>query len=296
MSTSIELYLEQLRGELQGSDPAMIQDALSDAEEHLRTALAHVLQGDPGTSPEQALGTVIEEYGSPAEVAAAYREIETRLMPSLAPPVPGDGRSWFAKFFGVVVEPRAWGAIFYLLFSLMSGIIYFTWAVTGLSLTAGFAVLIIGVPFLVFFILSIQGIALVEGRIIEALLGIRMPRRPIASKQHLGFWKWLAALFKDKRSWTTIIYMILMMPLGIIYFTFVITFLSVGLWGISHPLWQYYLNMPVMQFGEVEIFYPGWLSPLVIVVGVLWILLTMHMAKGLGKLHGKLAKALLVKE
>jgi hypothetical protein len=296
MSTSIEQYLDRLRAEFAGCDAAVIQDALADAEDHLRIAVDQALKQNPDMTTAAALSHAMEEYGTPAEVAAAYKEIEIRYTPTLAPPVQTNGRSPLAKFFGVVAEPRAYGALFYMLFSLISGIIYFTWAVTGLSLTAGFAVLIIGVPFLVLFLLSVQGIALVEGRIIEALLGVRMPRRPIASKKHLGFWKWLVALFKDKRSWTTLIYMVIMMPLGIVYFTLIITFLSIGLWGISHPAWQHFLGLPVMQFDEFEVFIPVWLSPLVMFVGVLWILGTMHLAKGIGRIHAVLAKALLVKE
>lgn len=296
MSTSIEQYLDRLRAEFAGCDPAVVQDALADAEDHLRSALDQALRQHPDTNAASALVHVMEEYGTPAEVAAAYKDIEIRYMPTLAPPVNANGRSFLAKFFGVVAEPRAYGALFYMLFSLISGIIYFTWAVTGLSLTIGFAILIIGVPFLVLFLLSIQGVALVEGRIIEALLGVRMPRRPIASKKHLGFWKWLVALFKDKRSWTTLVYMVIMMPLGIVYFTLIITFLSIGLWGISHPAWQYFLGWPVIQIDEIEIFIPMWLTPLVAIVGILWILGTMHLAKGIGRIHAMLAKALLVKE
>ncbi|MBI4720721.1 MAG: sensor domain-containing protein [Chitinivibrionia bacterium] len=296
MNNGIEGYLAQLKKELGGSDAAVVQDALSDAEEHLRSALDQALAQNPGMSRADALANVLEEYGSPAEVAAGYKELETRFTPSLAPAVQKNGRSAAVRFFTAVADPRAYGALIYMLFSLISGIIYFTWAVTGLSLTLGFAVLIIGVPFLVLFLLSVQGIALVEGRIVEALLGVRMPRRPIASKKHLGFWGWLKALFKDKRSWTAIIYMILMLPLGTIYFTIFITMIAFGLWGISHPFWQHYLGFPVAEFGESEIFTPGWLSPLVVLVGVLWIFVTMNAAKGLGRMHGSIAKALLVKE
>ena len=37
---TIAEYLEQLRAALRGADPALIQDALYDAEEHLRAELA----------------------------------------------------------------------------------------------------------------------------------------------------------------------------------------------------------------------------------------------------------------
>ena len=68
--------------------------------------------------------------------------------------------------------------MFYMLLSLATGIFYFTWTVTGVSLSAGLSVLIIGLPFIVLFIGSVRALALVEGRIVEAMLGARMPRRP----------------------------------------------------------------------------------------------------------------------
>jgi hypothetical protein len=69
-SASVDLvraYLLQLELALESCDPALRHDALIDAEEHLRASVA------AGTSPAQA----IAEYGSPEEIAAAYRSIPT---------------------------------------------------------------------------------------------------------------------------------------------------------------------------------------------------------------------------
>ncbi len=52
-----------------------------------------------------------------------------------------------------------------MLFSLATGIIYFTFAVTGLSLSFGLAILIIGVPFFLTFIGMTRVISLGEGRL-----------------------------------------------------------------------------------------------------------------------------------
>ena len=63
-------------------------------------------------------------------------------------------------FFGVFLDPRAYTSLFFMLLSLATGIIYFVFAVTGLSLSAGLAVLVIGVPFFLLFIaLTPRGIA-----------------------------------------------------------------------------------------------------------------------------------------
>ncbi len=81
MINSIEQYLAELKKALSGSDRATIQDALSDAEEYLRNALKSAEAG-PGVTPAVVLAPIIEKYGSPAEVAAAYKEIESRTPPN----------------------------------------------------------------------------------------------------------------------------------------------------------------------------------------------------------------------
>ncbi len=296
MSNGIEEYLKQLRKELAGCDSATIRDALADAEEHLRTALDQSLKNRPELSEADALKSIMDEYGAPPEIASAYREVEARIAPPLAPRNKPNGRSAIERFFGVFLDPRAYAALFYMFFSLITGIIYFTWAVTGLSLCAGFAVLIIGLPFFALFLLSIQGIALVEGRIIEALLGVRMPRRPVFNPEHLGIWGRFKILVSDKRSWAPMVYMIVMLPLGIVYFTLFVVFLTFGLYGIGWPIMENVFDIPFIETTHYVVYTPGWMMPLFIIVGILWILVTMHLAKLLGRAHGALAKALLVKE
>ncbi|MCP4609565.1 MAG: hypothetical protein GY845_12715, partial [Planctomycetes bacterium] len=98
---SVNKYLNLLKEELVESDRATIQDALSDAEEHLRTALNDMLETETDISEAEAMPTIIEEYGSPGEIAAAYREIEARVRPALAQPKRVDERPLIARFFGV---------------------------------------------------------------------------------------------------------------------------------------------------------------------------------------------------
>lgn len=198
MIQSINEYLDQLKEELTGSDSATIQDALSDAEEHLRTALNSAIEGQADVLEADALPLIIEKYGLPADIARAYMEIEERVQPVFMKPVHTDRRSIFSQFFGVFADPRAWGALLYLLFSLVTGIIYFTWVATGISVSLGLLVLIIGLPIAGLFLISIRGIALVEGRIVEALLGIRMPRRSLFSRRNIGWWAQFKALVTEK--------------------------------------------------------------------------------------------------
>jgi hypothetical protein len=279
---------------------------LSDAEEHLRAAFAQTCAEQPDAPESDVLRQVLDEYGAPTDVADAYRQIEVRTVPPLAPrPQPAApqlaaaaaaGRSLWYRFFGVFVDPRAYASLFYMFFSMFTGILYFTWAITGVSLSLSFLILIFGLPFILVFLLSIQGFALVEGKIIEALLGVRMPRRPLFSKPHLGFWDRLKALATDKLSWTTIVYMLIQLPLGTLYFSIFITMFMLGLMGIVYPIIHAIFDIPMMQIDKWVYYPPGWLQPLFVLVGLLWILVTMHAAKFVGRIHGAYAKVLLVRD
>jgi hypothetical protein len=311
MANSIEQYLDELKKELAGSDRATVQDALSDAEEYLRTALDSFMEAHPGVPVTEAMASITAKYGAPAEIAAAYREIEARTPPAFArpaanpaeqpapaavAPVPVDTRPFYIKFFGVFAEARAWGSLFYLLFALATGIIYFTWVVTGLSISAGLLVLIVGLPFFFLFLLSVRGIALVEGRLVEALIGVRMPRRQLFTRQDLGFWQKLKALLTQRQTWTALIYLVLQLPLGIIYFTVIITLVAVSLWGIALPILQFGFDLPVVQSYDIDYYLAGWVMPLTVIGGILLLTATMHVAKAAGRLHGLFAKAMLVRE
>src|SRR5438132_1116334 len=174
---SIDEYLKQLRRALEGQDPALIQDALYDAEEYLRAEVA----AHPGKSEADVLELIASTYGAPEEVAAAYRDTEAKVKAALQTPAPratGEG-SGLARFFAVYQDPRSYTSLFYMLLTLATGVVYFTFVVTGVSLSAGFAFLIIGIPFFLAFIGIARVIALGEGRLLEAMTGERMPRRPL---------------------------------------------------------------------------------------------------------------------
>lgn len=298
---TIAQYLAQLRAALHGADPALIQDALYDAEEHLRAELAD--------SPEQdeaaMLARVAGSYGAPDEVADIYREQEIKIQRALRVPSAPKRRSAFGRFFGVAADMRTWGAMFYMLLGLGTGIAYFVLVVAGLSISAGLSVLIIGVPVIVLFFGIVRAMALLEGRIVETMLGVRMPRRPPYPAQDTSLLKRIGAMFTDPRTWTTMLYMVLMLPLGIAYFTITVTLMAISLACAVSPL-AFAIDDDRLQHifagGHLTFDWgmgphvPGWGElALVCVFGVLLLFVTMHVVRGIGYLHGQLAKHLLVR-
>ena len=300
--TTIPEYLEQLRASLRGADPAMIQDALYDAEEYLRSEMAE----QAGKSEAEVIASVAGSYGAPDEVAEIYRDTEVTVNRALrAPPAP-KRKSLAGRFFGVIVDPRTYGALFYMLLSLATGIVYFTVVTTGASLSVGLLVLIIGIPLLVLFLGLIRVLSLVEGRIVEVLLGERMPRRPLYTQRGKGWLERIKEMFTDGRTWTAMLYFLLMLPLGTAYFTIAVTLLAVSLSFIAAPLavWTGLANVGADQNGWLFLGDAGngittsvqmWQLPLLLVAGFLLFFATLHLAKGIGKVHGLLAKHLLVR-
>ncbi|NMB55119.1 MAG: hypothetical protein GYA15_10510 [Leptolinea sp.] len=297
MIATVEEYLEKLKANLEGCDAAILQDALSDAEEYLRNGLETARAADPVFNEAEALGKLIEEFGTPEEFAADYRKVEARVRPTFAAPLPGkENASIFYRTIGIFTDPSAWSALLFMLLSLVTGVIYFTWAVTGLSLSVGLLVLIISLPLIGLFLLSVRGIALVEGRIVEALLGVRMPRRPIFVDRNISWWARFKILLGSKHTWLALVYMILMLPLGVIYFSVFITLIALSLAFFIAPIAQLFAAFPIVYFGSDQFYLDPGLGFLSGLIGLAFAIGTMHLAKLIGGWHGSLAKALLVSD
>ena len=294
MCKDVNEYLAKLRKELEGSDPALLQDALSDAEGHLRMALEDALSEKPRLSEIEAMTSIIEKYGNPKEIASAYRAIESRTSPTLAVSRTTETRSSWARFFGVLAEPKAWGAFFYMLLSFITGLVFGGWALIAGIISFSSLVFIIGIPLFGLYLLSIRGIAFLEGRIVEALLCIRMPRRSLFLDTNRGWKDMFMALIKESYTWKVLLYAILKFPLGLIYSLGIFLLFVTSLSFIGSPFLELVLHFPLELFGP-EAFTPVWLLPFVCIAGFFLLPLTFHLARWVGKVHGKYAKSILVR-
>ncbi|MHC9085169.1 sensor domain-containing protein [Luteimonas sp. RIT-PG2_3] len=293
LPTTIPEYLKHLRRSLAGADAALVQDALYDAEEYLRSELAE----NPGRSEAEVIAAVASSYGAPDEVADIYRDTEVKVQTALRPPAPKARRSALGQFFGVIADPRTYGALFYMLLSLATGIFYFTWVVTGISMSAGLAVLIIGIPFVILFFGSVRVLALVEGRLVEVMLGERMPRRPLYTERGRSIWQRIGDMFTDPRTWSTLLYMVLLLPLGVAYFTIVVAGLATALSLIALPIGLLFGagDLLFIEGLQLNADIQPWAWPFAVVGGVVLLFVTLHVARLVGRMHGLLAKHLLVK-
>ena len=290
---TVEGYLAALRAAFGAADRALVQDALYDAEEYLRAEIAN----RPGQDEAGVLHEVVGSYGAPAEVAAAYLQTEVTVQRALKTPRPVPRTSALGAFFGVFADPRAYGALFYMLFAMLTGIFYFVWAVAGSAVSLAMLIMIFGIPLLVVFLASVRMFSLLEGRLVEVLLGVRMPRRPLYP-QPAPLLTRIGALLQDRRTWSTLLYMVLMMPLGILYFT-------IALVGVVVPVAMLAAPLVGLLFGDAGGYDGAWFhvddvalrwpeTLLLAPLGVLGLTLTLHLVRGIGRLHGQVARVLLV--
>jgi len=175
--------------------------------------------------------------------------------------------------------------------------------VTGLSLSLGLAILIIGLPVFLGFIGITRVISLGEGRLLEAVSGERMPRRPVHPGAPDGLVARILGMLKDVRTWTTLIYLLVMLPLGTVYFVTAVTGLAVGVSfllvpvvGIAQRLgwWVRWENG-----GPIALFNPAWIDTpggwvFSVVFGVVVLTTLLHVARVVVSIHARTAKTLLV--
>ena len=164
-----------------------------------------------------------------------------------------------------------------------------------MSLGAGLVVLaLIGLVVLVATVFAGRLIGIVERKRASALLGVEVPPPlPAESRHELGNWRRIKAMLVDAPGWKGLGYGVIMLPLGIMNFTIVVTLWSIALAGTSYPLWGWatpqnnWYGHPVHGWIKT-----GWISG-AFVVGVLILVAVPHVVRGLAAVDRGLIKGLL---
>jgi uncharacterized membrane protein len=313
---SVKQYLKGLEQALKGLDPALIADALDDAEEHLELAVEEHMRSGKVESTQEALKAAIKEYGLPSDIAEEYMRLESEKEKIVT-----KERSLFYKIFGVYVERQTYLNLIYLLLQFPLGLIYFLYIVPAILVILVLLITLVGIPLGILFLVSIFGLSWFHGRMSEAFLGIRMPqkrRKLIAGgsqekmrntlKDVTDFgnlissptWQKIESILKDVRLYTSTAYLFLTFSLGIIYFVIFVALLSSTVSLIVPPIDTFqpllmelfegtWAHFGLAQFGTTTytITYP--------IFGFILLTGTLHLSNVLARLHGRMTKALLVK-
>jgi uncharacterized membrane protein len=292
---SVNDYLRQLRAALEHAPAGLVQDALGDAEDYLREEVSL----EPFTPESEVIARIGRVFGTPQQVAEEYLAVEARMQRRRGVTEPRKPIRSAPGFFGVASDWRTYGGLLYALIALPLGVLYFSWVVTGLALSVGLAILIIGVPFTLMFIFSVRLLALFEGRVVELLTGQRMPRRLATEAPVKGLWPRIKAMLTDIRTWTAMTYMVLQLPLGVLYFIIATVGLIVPAALVIGPLVEAVSGKNIIQFGGQPQLEAMMANPAIMLVlavaGFFLFFLTLHILRAMTRAHGKYAEVVLVK-
>ena len=126
-----------------------------------------------------------------------------------------------------------------------------------------------------------------------------MPRRPLYAERGQPLLNRIGGMFTDPRTWSTMLYMVLMLPLGTVYFAVAVSGLSLSLGMLGGSLAALLGRLGLVEFHlhlqPEPLFDSVVMIPVVFGAGVLGLFVMLHLARGLGRVHGALAKHLLVK-
>ncbi|MGH2479663.1 MAG: sensor domain-containing protein, partial [Ktedonobacteraceae bacterium] len=137
------------------------------------------------------------------------------------------------------------GKVVFLLLALPLGICYFTLTVVGISLGTGTLVIWIGLPILFVTLLIVRGMAEIERRLVSNLLHIPLLYQlPEQNEPHVSFLRRFGRILTDPYTWTSMVYMLIKLPLGIFSFTLTVTLSAVSIALTLFPL-GYLINLLV---------------------------------------------------
>ncbi|MEW1546708.1 sensor histidine kinase [Streptomyces tsukubensis] len=152
-------------------------------------------------------------------------------------------------------EGRTWREFWYVMLSLPVSIIFFTFAVTTVSLSAGLLITFVGVPVLAAALAGCRAFGALERSRARLLLDLDVdspePLRPRSN----GLMSWIGAVLKSGSSWRHLLYSLLHFPWAVTSFTVVLTAWLTGWSLLLYPLWRWmfptYWDQPgIMIYGD----------------------------------------------
>jgi signal transduction histidine kinase len=221
------------------------------------------------------------------------------------PPARAASGNAVARALRAPFEARTWRETLHLLLNLPVGIATFTAIVTMFATGFGLFITLIGIPLLFLTIYVSRWMGAVERVRARVLLGIDVPRPYRPDPQSDKWWRVPVARISDPATWLEVGYHLLLLPLGILTFTVVLTAWSLALGFVTSPLYGW--SVPdQLRIGWVEPSAPdvaslfrGWVidTPveyvIVVLIGIAIFLITPWIVRGLATANRYLVRGMI---
>lgn len=182
----------------------------------------------------------------------------------------------------------------YVALGLPLAILSFSLVVTGLALSLGLLITLLGIPLAVGTLLMARGFAVVERARLQLL-----DDRPLLPAGHrrpgAGGWRGLLARLKDPQSWLDALHSVVVLPFAVLTFVVAVTWWAGALGGLTYWLWQMFLPDDGDDGGLARL--AGWEQPwadsvINLVVGLLFAVTLVPVLRGCASLQSGLARLL----
>jgi signal transduction histidine kinase len=180
--------------------------------------------------------------------ADAYGAGMDTTMTIPPPPTIARSSSPVVRALRAPFDLRTWKETLHLLLNMPIGIATFTIIVTGFATGFGLFITLIGIPILIGMLFVSRGMGWFE-RLRAGLLldtSVSAPYRVDPPRDR--WWRLFTSRASDPATWIEVVYHLLLLPLGVITFTIVVSFWTLGLGLLFSPILGLALDQPVHVF------------------------------------------------
>ncbi len=178
----------------------------------------------------------------------------------------------------------------YLLLALPLGVLWFTLISTLVSTGIGLAVAVVGIPILVGTVYAMRWMAEAERSMVRGMLGFDVSAHYRESDDP-RWWPAFQARLADPQTWKDLVYLVVQLPIGIVWFVLTTVLISVPIALLGAPLYFYAvpdgIDVGVWNIDTIG----GAIGLMVVGLPVAW--LCLRAIDGLAWLHGQWATFLL---
>jgi hypothetical protein len=203
------------------------------------------------------------------------------------------------RFFGVIARGSTYLNLLYVLLAFPLGLFYFIFLVVGLSLGLSLLIILVGILVLLIVFAGWLAFGAFERQMAIWLLREEIPPmtppqlrdRPAESAVS---WKGFVAYLTNPVTWTSLVYLFVKFPLGILSFVISVTALSVTAVFITSPL-TFPFFQPEVWFTWNSLWKIDTLGDAMIafVIGVALLFISLHVLNGLAWVSGRFAWVML---
>jgi signal transduction histidine kinase len=204
-------------------------------------------------------------------------------------------------FLTALLRRRTWTELLYALLGLPLGVIGAAYVITTTSLSAGLLVTFVGLPLLAVTGLGARWMGSGVRSLANRLAGADVPP-PQPFRANPGLLGWIGASMTDGTAWRARLYLLLKLPVGGAESVMAAMFFSYGVGGVSYAIWRPFLPCNDttdgqchrgIEFGSNYTMDTPWRVLLVVVAGVVVLLLTPWVVRGVLMVDRLLVRALL---